>query len=1405
MIVTARLLIIRKKFCLNCSLLSCLALLLFLAACADSAPPQTAVPDQTTAPDTETRPFTPPPSLRYPAADNIRFDHYSLDEGLSQSVVTDILQDSQGFMWFGTQDGLNRFDGYDFTIFSHRSDDPGTLSSDFISALVEDQQGIIWIGTNGVGLNSYDRQTGKITHYQHDPDDPLSLSDDIVNDLFIDSDDTIWIATSNGLNKLDSERQQFDRYTNDADDSKSISGDNISSIAQDQDGNLWIGTFGAGLNRFDPDSEQFTRFATAPDDPDDPDGADDPGDTDNLPNPSNLIGNNVIDIHVSENGSIWLAMGGAGISRLDPRSETFTHFQNDPDDPNTIGPDAVTDIYEDSRSTIWLATNGSGLTPFDPETGITKHYQNNPDDPYSLTSNQVVSIYEDDSGTLWVGTFGGGVNKYDPNRQKFPLYRAVPDPENGLKGNHIWAFLEDSEGILWIGTFDSGLNRYDPATGDWQQILSDPTDPTALQSDSIIAFLEDHLGQIWLGTSDAGVARYDRDSDTFTTIPGPPWVMEIFEDSSDQLWIGGFGGLGKYDGEQDQFQYFLNDDNDPNSISDNGVVTIVEDEDGFLWIGTFNGGLNKFDPQTEEFVSYQNDPDDPNSLGNDTILNAIFAADGTLWLGTAAGLEKFELDSETFTHYGEEDGLLNETIYALLEDDQANIWFSTNLGISQLNPQAETFRHFDVRDGLQSNEFNQSAAYKSDSGEMFFGGVNGFNIFHPDLIQDSSFMPPVVLTDFQLFNESVLPGEESPLAGPIENTDEIELSYEDDFLTFEFAALDYSTPEDIQYAYIMEGLDEDWNEVGTRRFAGYTNIPPGDYTFRVKSTNSDGVWNDAGTAVRVLIPPPFWQTWWFRILAVLTLAGVVVGVFYWRLHASEMQRQALELQVNERTSELTETLVELEQSKEKAEAANQAKSVFLANMSHEFRTPLNAILGFTQLMLRDNTIDANRAENLQIVHRSSEHLLGLINDVLEISKIEAGRTILNPQIFDLHRMLYGLEEMFRLRAEYKGVALRLELAETVPQFVLMDQGKLRQILMNLLGNAVKFTAVGHVLLQVKPCDGNPAGESDTIKLCFAVEDSGPGITPEEQETLFEPFVQASAGLLSQEGTGLGLTISRQHVQLMGGDITVESEIGQGSIFRFNLPCEVVAETALRKSTADRVIVGLQPGQPTYRLLIVDDEPANRQILVKLLQPLGFEVQEAVDGQEAVDQWRAWKPNLIWMDMRMPVMDGLEATRQIKHSPGGQETIIVALTASGLEEDRTLILAEGCDDYVRKPFYEEELYDTIAKHLGVRYIYEDAAARSERAGQPVTGAGVQREIGSEAELIARTAALQPTLLAELQRATTLGDVNQIQAAIGRIYEIDPYLAEEIAEMAHEFEHERILDLLQKANNENNDRS
>ncbi len=1366
-------------------------LTLAMAACGRSLPTAAIMPTTGAAPTPLpiTPVTTPPSSLAALAGDRpaIRFDHLPPEAGLSQSVVLDFAQDDQGFLWLATQDGLNRYDGYEFKVFKDNPADPNSLKGNFVASIDKAPTGELWIGTSDGGLSRYDPRTGQFTTYLNDPSNPNSLSENSVSFVHVDSRGIVWVGTNNGgLNRLDPAAGAFTRYLNDPADPTSLSANAVTTVLAAADGSVWVGTTGGGLNRLDPAAGAFTRYQTDP------------------ARPDSLSDISVISLHQDRQGALWVGTYLRGLNRFEPTTGAFVHYQNDPADPTTLAHNTVSSIFGDHRGRLWVGTAGGGLHLLDRTTGRFTRYQHDPGDAGSLGVDSVQCIFEDSAGILWFGLFGSGADYYDPFKNKFLLLQADPDPTaNRLSSNAIWGVLQDDGDDLWIGTNDGGLNRFDFATGAWKRYLNDPDDPGSLSSNTVFMVYQDRAGSLWLG-GPAGLSHFDRQTETFTLFPMPV-VNAIYEDGRGNFWVGTAQGLILFDRTTENAGPLIqNNPQDPTSLSANFVSVIYEDAQENLWIGTLNGGLNRLDRATGRFERFVKESRDPSTLSSNVVLSIHQAADGVLWIGTVGGLNRFVPESGSFVAYRERDGLPNDFVYGILEDDAGGLWLSTNKGLARFDPRNLAVKTYDRADGLQGSEFNQWAYFENREGVMFFGGINGLNVFHPGLVQDNPFIPPVALTGFRLFNRPVTPGLGSPLQQPIEATQGLQLSYTDDFFEFTYAALHFSAPDEIQYAYRLEGFDKDWNLVGNRRFAIYTNVPPGNYVFRAKATNSDGVWNEQGAALAIAIPPPFWQMTWFRLLAAATLIAVVAGAFWLRIRTVEGQRRKLEVQVAERTHELRETMTQLEHAKalaeersHAAEAASRAKSTFLANMSHEFRTPLNAILGFTQIMTRDRRLPPDHRRDIDVIHRSGEHLLALINDVLDMSKIEAGRARLNQRSFDLACLLQGLEEMFALRAEQKGLRLRLALDPTVPSYVTADDGKLRQVLMNLLGNAVKFTAEGQVTLRVEVCSppirhaprDAARARTQSAWVRFSVEDTGPGVHPDEVEQIFTPFTQSARGPQATEGTGLGLTISRQYVRLMGGELTVTSRPGAGAIFQFILPLEVAGISELERPSTARRVIGLEPGQPTYRMLVVDDSEVNRMLLVRIFEPVGFQVREAGDGAAALQVWEEWQPHLIWMDMRMPVMDGYEATRRIKATTSGMAAIIIALTASALEEDKAVILSEGCDDYLRKPFREAELFEAAARHLGVRYVYEmpgDASATGPAPAAPEPASS----------LAARLRAADSAWRAELERAAVLGDLDALNRLASQIASRAPDLAETIVELARGFQHDQILAALRE---------
>ncbi|MDX9955430.1 MAG: two-component regulator propeller domain-containing protein, partial [Anaerolineae bacterium] len=1056
-----------------------LTLALILTACTQATPqiltPEPPKPPEIAAPVAVAR--------SEPRRDNdIAFESLSLDAGLSQSVVTALWQDRLGFLWVGTQDGLNRYDGATFRVFKHDPLDPQSLSDTYITALTEDLQGRLWIGTNS-GLNAYDPRTERFTRFYHAAEDPTSLSSNAISKLLLDADGALWVGTSGGgLNRLDPQTGAFTHFQHDPNDALSLGADNVFALFQDRDGALWVGLDGGGLNRLDPARQGFVRLMH------------DPQDAGSLPDDT------VTSLSEDALGRLWVGTYN-GLAVLDERTGRFQTYRHDPTDAQSLSDSAILTLFTDWSGVLWIGMFNSGLNRYDPLTGTFSHYQPTPNDPTAFPSVAVYAITQDRSGVLWFGAFGGGLVKYSWTREKFTRYSAVPGDPTGLSDSSVWTFFEDREGALWIGTVNGGLNRRDPQTGDFHSYMNHSGDSGNLVSNFVMSILEDSQGRFWVGTMGGGLHRFDRATGHFRPYKGSGVIYDIHEDRRGGLWICTDEGLGRYEPEADTFSFYTSDPQNPASLSNTYVLFMVEDQQGRLWLGTFSGGLNLFDPEHGTFTAYRHDSQDANSLVSDTVLTLHQDAGGTLWVGTASGLDRFDPAGGAFQHYRERDGLPNDVIYAILEDAGGALWLSTNRGLSRFDPRAGTFRNYTPDNGLQSNEFNQGAAYRDSQGRLYFGGINGYNVFDPEAIVDNPYPPPVVITGLQLFNEAVTPGPESPLQTAMPFAEQLHLTYRQNFLSFEFAALDFTAPERNRYAYRLEGLDEDWNAVGARRFAGYTNLAPGRYTFRVRAANSDGVWNETGVALPIVITPPFWRTWAFQGAIAALLTGAVVGGVTLRLRLIEAQKRHLERLVAERTEALNATMVELRRSRDAAEAANQAKSIFLANMSHELRTPLNAILGFSRLMLGAGpNLTAQQRDNLNIINTSGEHLLSLINDVLEMSKIEAGRIAIKEGSFDLHRLLEGLTDMFRLRAEQQGLELECDCAPDVPRSIVSDEGKLRQILMNLLGNAIKFTAQGRVSLRIR----RGAGHGDLLQLSFEVEDTGAGIPFEEQQAIFEP-------------------------------------------------------------------------------------------------------------------------------------------------------------------------------------------------------------------------------------------------------------------------------------------------------------
>ena len=822
----------------------------------------------------------------YPQISDISFDHIFLEEGLSQSIVKCMLQDQRGFMYFGTEDGLNIFDAYSFQIL-RKSNDPNSLSYNDITALYEDKVGNLWIGTFNSGLNLFIPERKKIVRINYEREDINSLSNDNINSIVEDKQGNIWVGTDNGLNQIvksESTDSSFRiiRGVRKVDNNVLLENVKVLALYVDSEGALWVGTNEGLIKIFRGQGKSnYTLLEYK-----------------NESENRNSLSNNVVrSIWEDSYGDLWVGTD-YGLNRIllidrKKTSPTFRRYIHSPTDSKSISHNQIYAISEDTQGMIWIGTNGSGINLFDRIKNQFVSYQHDPQDERSLSTNEIRSLFLDRSGIMWIGTYGSGINKVSRGIGQYYHYRHQPNDPNSLSHPIIWSFFQDDDSVLWVGT-QNGLDKIDRETNSFKHFVHIPG-KNSLSNNIVRVITPIGDGKLLLGTNGGGVDEFDTKTEVFknwshdshnSNSISDNSIRSIYKDKEGIVWIGTYGkGMDRYEPSIGYFKHFVNIPTDTNSLSQDYVRVIIEDKEGNLWIGTEGGGINRFNKKTEKFTRYRSQPDNLEALNSDYIFSILEDSSGYLLLGTyGGGLNKLNPKTGEVKSYSVNDGLPSGSVYGVVQDRSGDYWISTNNGLSKFNPELGTFKNYNVKDGLQNNEFNGGSYYKTDSGELIFGGINGFNAFYPKNIKDNNYIPPIVLTSFKKFNEEV--NTQQLLA----SLKEIELSYSDNVFSFEFAALDYAAPEKNKYAYKMEGVDKDWVYVNAdKRFAAYTTLSPGTYIFYVKGSNSDGLWNDEGIKLIIKIIPPFWQQIWFVILVAFLIIGIAYLLYLRRLRIIRMK------------------------------------------------------------------------------------------------------------------------------------------------------------------------------------------------------------------------------------------------------------------------------------------------------------------------------------------------------------------------------------------------------------------------------------------------------------------------------------------------------------------------------------
>ncbi len=1097
---------------------------------------------------------------------NLSFSHLTTADGLSNNTVHCVFQDSRRFLWFGTDDGLNMFDGYNFTVFFNDINDTLSIAGNTVFKVKEDSRERLWIATDN-GIDIFRRDLLYFEHVPFIQENNTLLYQDYVRDIIEDYNGNIITVTATDIYIYDTLINAFTNYLGNIDEYGRIQKEGMRTYLKDRNNRIWIGSITFGLFAYDLSNE---RLISSP-----------------LSDTPIKITDKIFTIVELEDGSIWIGTD-RGIYEIKPDLSELkvvsAYGKN-----QRISSDNIICIFTDCKKRIWIGTDGGGLNLYDRKNNTFSVFDHDEYNKFSINNNSVRSIYEDKQGILWLGTYQGGINFAQlDDRQRIELYKNEPGNENSLIYNAVAAIYEDCKGNLWIGTDGGGLDFYNTGAKVYKHFVFKPGKPNSINGNSILAIAEDKKGQIWIGGYLTGInvinpktgiiKSYKHEANNPGSLSDND-IRDICIDKNNNIWIAtNGGGLNRFDPRTDSFVHYKQ--GGPNSLVGNWCLKIFEDSQGYLWIGTY-GGLSIFNQKTNTFRNYTRN-NSPGSISNNWIYS--FAEDSmkNILIGTARGLNYYDRNTESFTVFTIANGLPNDVINGILIDKKNNIWLSTNKGITRFNHVSGDIKNLDILDGLQGSQFMHGSYFMSNSGKMYFGGLNGYNCFYPEDIRDNKYEPPVYITDLLIYFKEVQINEEgSPLTKSIVETGKVVLGHKQSVITFRYTALNYLNSERNQYAYRLEGFDREWNYVGSRREVTFTNLDPGSYIFRVKASNDDGIWNEEGNSVAITILPPWWKTMIFKIAVIIFILALLIGFYFYRVRQLNMQRINLEKLVSERTreieeknriltrqaAELNETNTLLEERQQKIEEQteelmsqkenlveanahlqelNSTKDKFFSIIAHDLKNPFNTILGFSELLnMKYNKLsEEKKLRYMEVIYSSSKSIYNLLENLLQWARTQTDKIAFEPIVFSLKQLVEQNLNLLKENITTKKINIEHKIEDSCDVYA--DRNMINAVIRNLLTNAIKFThSGGDIAINSLRKDGH---------IEISIKDSGIGMSQEEIKNLFRVDANFSrSGTDGETGTGLGLILCNEFIIKNGGKIWVESDPGKGSRFLFTLP------------------------------------------------------------------------------------------------------------------------------------------------------------------------------------------------------------------------------------------------------------